>query len=847
MHERITTKNIGDSGMVCSLQITREYDYRSAQEESSIITQLSYADIPLSNEMFVQYIDNHYYLPISILANKLQLPLEVDITTNSVTGWFIDKTKRIDIDKGIMHFWRNNDDCSMNKTILYFDSWDIYVEASVLEQMLGIVISFDISNQIFSIADSSNIPLSQNMERNQRYSLFNTRKNVTTGQSVRKVNKEYSVLGDLVASSDIGVLRKSSTERMELDGYVQARLDLLKNSVYLSYSWAESSDLFSAYVEKELFDSWVYHYQLGTVNSHNLGLISNSNYGRGVRVSAGSQFTSNLRYIVVEGDIEPGWDVELYRNNILIDVQQVKEGGRYHFASVPYYIGYNQYRLKFYGPNGQFRIKDFSKVLNSSMLDLGGVGVNFGFITETQSDLKQYYTDINWAVSNNWMAAITFAHQENREHEWQFLPKVSINFLGESHLMQLDYAVSPNGYASSLGIKSHQEVVDWQVEWTRYDNFESWDNIDGLINKELTLRLNGNFFTPNASWNLGSKWRGMNLGEDTIRLDSKVSWLLPSFSLSNSVFWDRMGSNSRLSNRFHISGNFYDWYLRSFLDLNLSPDFGLSQWVLNASLPLTDNSNYQMELRYQQNNEAKLNLRNILSYNVKRGSIRLELNNDFKGVWQAQLRWNSSYLWKKWETSGLMERNNFLSSGSIKIVAFQDDNANGIFDDGELPLSGLTFSGHKNKLKETDINGEILITNLPTQQSHNIILNEISLPDPFLVPVDDIINVSPHPGYIQEVFFPVMYTAEIEGQLLAKQNEEYFFLKNTTRVTLVSISSDKYYQATVEYDGVFIFDNVFPGEYTLLLNKIEIQNIKVEPGEFLSLGTVGNPRKTNTS
>ena len=55
------------------------------------------------------------------------------------------------------------------------------------------------------------------------------------------------------------------------------------------------------------------------------------------------------------GDLPPGWQVELYRNNTLIRFQQQGIEGQYRFESVPLLFGSNYFRLVFYGPQGQIR------------------------------------------------------------------------------------------------------------------------------------------------------------------------------------------------------------------------------------------------------------------------------------------------------------------------------------------------------------------------------------------------------------------------------------------------------------------------------------------------------------
>ena len=55
------------------------------------------------------------------------------------------------------------------------------------------------------------------------------------------------------------------------------------------------------------------------------------------------------------GDLPEGWEVELYQNRALIGFQQSRPDGLYEFNNVPLVFGLNEFRLVFYGPQGQRR------------------------------------------------------------------------------------------------------------------------------------------------------------------------------------------------------------------------------------------------------------------------------------------------------------------------------------------------------------------------------------------------------------------------------------------------------------------------------------------------------------
>jgi len=59
----------------------------------------------------------------------------------------------------------------------------------------------------------------------------------------------------------------------------------------------------------------------------------------------------------LQGDLPPGWDVELYFNEALVGFQTSRADGRYSFDDQPLVYGPNEFRLVFHGPLGQQRVE----------------------------------------------------------------------------------------------------------------------------------------------------------------------------------------------------------------------------------------------------------------------------------------------------------------------------------------------------------------------------------------------------------------------------------------------------------------------------------------------------------
>ncbi len=97
-------------------------------------------------------------------------------------------------------------------------------------------------------------------------------------------------------------------------------------------------------------------YQLIDVQFPSLSLVSLGGLRKGVYLSSYPlDYASTFSTQEFQGPLLPGWEVELFQNDILLGRQVPDANGRYEFKAIPLYYGRNQFRLAFYGPFGQRR------------------------------------------------------------------------------------------------------------------------------------------------------------------------------------------------------------------------------------------------------------------------------------------------------------------------------------------------------------------------------------------------------------------------------------------------------------------------------------------------------------
>jgi len=305
-------------------------------------------------------------LPIGELSTALEFPITVDSAASRAGGWFLSENRLFSLDtftsEVIIEGVRSKFDPSMAIT---FES-DIFVDIRLLSVWFPIDITYDISNLAVFLKSRESLPI----ERRIRRALVRQRAlgAQESGGRVRLPKKTFD--RPLIAPPMVDLNLESSLNRGNGISTVSKRYSLLASGDYLktnsqlfvSGSDTDTIDTIRLRADRKDPDGYVFgdlgitEFSIGDITTPQLGLVSSSPLGRGVTVSTlPLNQPREFDRTTLTGELPLGWDVELYRNEILIDFKAARDDGRYEFADVPLLFGVNILKLVFYGPQGQTR------------------------------------------------------------------------------------------------------------------------------------------------------------------------------------------------------------------------------------------------------------------------------------------------------------------------------------------------------------------------------------------------------------------------------------------------------------------------------------------------------------
>lgn len=583
-----------------------------------------------------------------------------------------------------------------------------------------------------------------------------------------------------------------------------------------------------------------------TSSPNNVGFrLSNRPYGR----------ITNTSVVTIRGFQQPGWDVELYLNNILLETQTIGDDGQYSFLNQALSVGENLFTLKFYGPQGQREERTEVYTLDQNAL-VGGKLLYDLSLSQENWQLSDYFdaervdTNTQYRFNLHLEKGITdqvslttdlsrLRFVDGSEHIFVqpglrlFAKQALIN---ASLLKDLEAGHLANVHVSRGFGKQRQHKLNITLNAATEDFA-----IDAIDNQHLKssykVALSGPIKLAHSRLNYGlsSKFIDFYTGQSQQNYQANFGMQLGQIRLGHNLSYTRLqdvqsldtNSNS-LSGNLQLSGLLQRVSVRSNLAYNIRPENELSSaildfaWNFNASLRaqwrndynfLTDEWSQAYDLSWLNKNfVTSVGIQNVAGDLSGRLSLRFSLGHDpIKNELFANHRRMSN-------------------TAALSALVFEDLNNNQHLDEGEPLIENAEVQApqqHKKAL--TDEQGRALITGLYATSATDIQLNAESLEDPLWIPSMDGISFLARPGLVKTLLIPVVSSGEVEGTIsLAK--ELFAKPEDIPRIPVVMthLKTGKTYATESQFDGFFLIDKLPPGTYSLAVPQAFLQKYQLQ-------------------
>ncbi|WP_157083158.1 carboxypeptidase-like regulatory domain-containing protein [Novosphingobium lentum] len=578
--------------------------------------------------------------------------------------------------------------------------------------------------------------------------------------------------------------------------------------------------------------------------------------GRGAMVTnAALDRASVFDTIDLTGDLPDGFEVELYRNGLLIDSTRTAVNGQYRFLRVPVEFGLNQFRLVLYGPQGQRRETVRQVNVGDGRLAKGDVSYAFGAVQNNRSLFDIHPREfipgadfgawrgvgqVQYGVTAGLTASLAGAVYDSQSgRHWLATAGVRTGVLGMA--LRLDAGLADHGRALEAGVGGNFHGVNIVANHAEYrgqfiDEVRSFST--DPLRRATDLSINGSLKLGGGDHPLVfpvyAVARQIDFADGRRATTVSLHQSFPAmagFTLSNSLDYSRTrattgGVSSRFSGTFDLatfSGSRTQY--RAALDYTIGRHPRLDAAQLELDRSIDDRTVVKLSAaRYftagqwlgglsAQRRFDRFSLAFDGSYSTHPNQYSLTLRLGFG--------FGRNPLTDRW----FLAPPGLSAGGAMAIRAYRDNNGDGRYDAGDVVLPEVEF-GTATEHVTTDAHGLAFLPRLGDGQRTSVQVDPDTLPDITLAPVTKGIAIVPRAGRIHTTDFAMIALGEIDGTAL------FAGLGADKPVGGVSLQlldgAGKVIAHTRSTsDGSFYFEQVRPGQYGLRIDPRQQRDLNI--------------------
>ena len=836
------------------------------------ILSLRLDQMTLTDELSALLAGGRYFLPLGELCRLLDLAIDVDPGRGLATGFLIDEKRRFSLDLKFRRIEIAGQQRSFDPAGLRQEADDLYVDSALLASWLPIDLAVDLHQLAVKVTPREKLPLQLRLEREKKLA-----RSAGAGKAAELPRQElpYRLLDGPLVDATLRYGRRGDFARA--GGFEPESSDTLE------YSLLATGDLL--FLEANLF----LYGDLGGILDSRLSLGRKDPDGRLLgplrarEVMLGEVFHPGLELVALprsgpgflvsnfplgqpsqfgresfRGELPPGWEAELYRGDELLAYARSRPDGLYEFLDVPLLFGLNLFRVELYGPQGQRRTERRLLNVDDSLTPpgelyyrLAGNDPGTRIVGEAPGGLGPRFSfELGAGIAKRLSATFSLASVEHRGQRANYAQAGLRAFRGPL-LASLDVALDESGGQAWQGeLLSRWRGWGLQLKHAELYDFDSETLIasGGPLRRRSWLRLDTvlrGSALPAIPLQLDLRQDQLADGRRITEISGRFSASARGLTISHQLQVSRIsgaGAAPRLATgQLLVSKLLPSLAFRGAADYQLEPRFELVTLAATAELRRPNGLLFSggvsrlflaRENLYQagvSKLEGRIGATVTADYAASRGfglgvMLSASLGRDSRdGRWHQQAR-------------------PLAFGGGLSGRAFLDDNGNGRFDPGEQPIGGAgLLLGGANHGGRTGPEGTIFFANLTPYQPLVVSLAANTLEDPYWQPARSGVTLTPRPGKVAIVDFPVEVTGEISGTVYMRR-EGGRRPAAGIELELLDGSGKVVARARSAADGFYYLDRLRPGRFSLRVAASETDRRRLvpPPGRDVKLAASGS-------
>jgi cell division protein FtsN len=763
------------------------------------------------------------YLPLSTLFDFLKIRNIPSADLNTVTGFFINPEATYSVDRLKNQITFNGRIWQVEDGDLVKSETNLYLRSIWYGRIFGLDCKFTFRDLTVTIETKLELPGIREMKLEEMR------------------NNMKRLKGEVVVDTTIGRnypgfrfgMANWSVYATELAGGLsQARLNLSLGSVIAGGEATASLNYYTGdpFSEKLQYYLWRYVNNDRTLLRQVMAgkIISNATASIydpvvGIQLTnAPTTFRRSFGSYTLTDRTEPGWTVELYVNNVLVDFVKADASGFFSF-DVPLVYGNTQVKLKYYGPWGEERtreqnitipynflpVREFEYVVSAGVVEdtlwsrFSRASASYGatrfltigggveYLSSVTSTPVMPFANASLRVTSNLLLSAEYTHgvrakgtltyrfpsniQLDLNYVWYDRNQKAITYnYREERKASLSLPVKIRSFVAYSRLSYNQTILPA----SKYSNAE-WMLAGSLYGINANLTTFGIFAAhsdPNVYSNLSI----------AVRLPAGFL-IIPQVQYSytgHEFISAKFALEKKLLSHGYVSASYEQNFMNNLkmAELGMRYDFSFAQTGVTVR---------------QTNKQAT-----FVEY--ARGSL---INDSRTKYVRADNRTN-------------------VGRGGISIIPFLDLNANGVRDAGEPRAYGLNIHSNGGRLERSDKDTTIHIVGLEPYTKYFIEVDENSF-DNISWRIDKkSLAVVVDPNMLKLIEIPVTVRGEATGKVVLGDNGSKTGM-NRVIVDFYNNSGSLLTKVLTEEDGYYSYFGLAPGSYYIRVDTAQLRKLKM--------------------
>ncbi|MFW6077606.1 MAG: SdrD B-like domain-containing protein, partial [Hyphomicrobiales bacterium] len=739
---------------------------------------------------------------------------------------------------------------------------ELYLAPHVIEKIVPVTIEFDFSSMSVRVEADGPLPIQVRRRQEQLRKRVLEDREAAVEPLVHDV--PYAMFspptGDVNVRSDWS---KSTGLGAKYDALVGAEIGYLTTQLYVSGDHHTRLAAARLRAGREHPGGGVFGYDgvteawAGDVRQPVQPLTGGGGIGRGVLVSTFPlDRPDTYQDTTIDGDAQPGWDVELYHNGLLLGFERVGQDGRYKFKDVPLFYGINQFRLVFYGPQGQLREEERTVTIGGNLITLGKtlwsafVGQPRQHVLEPLLPAREASHDPAFTfeaargftdtLSGN--AFVTRAPAAvGRKSDFAISAGVGAQVQWNDILFAPNVAVQEHGgYAADLGVITTFHGLSLSARYAMFRDFRSVEAGSGSnplrfagiarVRKSMDMPLLGATLVGVRGEHHGyvdgrHRFGGgldMRHRVGMTFIDHKLDYRLttsPGFGPTDSLIY--RPTVSLLAGPFSARGA---------ANVVLKPGTSLESLAASARYRIDERSSAGAGISHAlESGSTNVNA----SYSREFDFGYLSGNGSWSDDGEIAVGVGLTFSFGARRSGRPFATSQRLAdAGALAPFIYYDTDGNSRFDAGidtPLPDVGVRLDNGRRPKALTDAGGNMIIGNASLDRPMTIDIDPDTLADPFWTSAAGPLSVQPRRGRILQLELAVVDGGEIAGTVTAPSETDDVPVGGVL-VRLNDGRGRQVAEVRTMDDGFYLFERLPPGAYSVeIVDGQTLQDIEIEP------------------